>query len=565
MSKPFQPIVCAERYRALSCAVLMSFGAALPNMACADERTDLETLKQTTLNLIQILVQQGVLNQDKADQLVKQAEVKAIETVAAQKKSDSNVVRVQYVPEAVRKQIADQVREEVVAQAKVERWGDANAIPEWVDRLKLEGDLRVGFQGDMFAKSNAPEIFHQVQGQNVANTTENRDRMTVRARLGLNAKVTPEVSAVLRLTTGSSTSPVSTSQTLGQYGSKYGFSLDRAYVRAHSDDFIPWVTASVGRIPNPWFGTDLVWNDNLNFEGIAVQLEPLNQSTKTWRPFATLGAFPMQEVEQSTSVKGKDKWLVGAQVGIEWVPDNRARAKFGLAYYDFHDVSGIRNSNLDTSLNTTAAFNRQKGNTLFNITNPITNTSADLFGLAGDYQLINLTGVVDLNMYNPVHVILSGDYVKNVGFSKEKVLARTGFTVEPETMGYMARVAVGMPTMVLKNDWQVSLAYRYLERDAVLDAFTDSDFHLGGTNNKGFILGAQYGLGKNTWLSARWMSSNEISGSRCPSTFCRCFSMPSSRFLPCLAGALILLPILMGGCAFSPEDIAYRERLESGF
>ena len=50
------------------------------------------------------------------------------------------------------------------------------------------------------------------------------------------------------------------------------------------------------------------------------------------------------------------------------------------------------------------------------------------------------------------------------------------------------------------------------EADAVLDAFTDSDFHLGGTNNKGFILGAQYGLGKNTWLSARWLSSNEIRG-----------------------------------------------------
>jgi hypothetical protein len=66
--------------------------------------------------------------------------------------------------------------------------------------------------------------------------------------------------------------------------------------------------------------------------------------------------------------------------------------------------------------------------------------------------------------------------------------------------------------MLLRNDWQLSLAYRYLEKDAVLDAYTDSDFHLGGTNNKGFILGAQYGLGKNAWLSARWLSSNEISG-----------------------------------------------------
>jgi hypothetical protein len=113
---------------------------------------------------------------------------------------------------------------------------------------------------------------------------------------------------------------------------------------------------------------------------------------------------------------------------------------------------------------------------------------------------------------NPVHVVMVGDYVKNVGFSRSKTLARTGVDEDLQTTGYMARLAVGMPTMLLKNDWQVSVAYRYLEADAVLDAFTDSDFHLGGTNNKGFILGAQYGLGKNTWLSARWLSSNEISG-----------------------------------------------------
>jgi hypothetical protein len=51
-----------------------------------------------------------------------------------------------------------------------------------------------------------------------------------------------------------------------------------------------------------------------------------------------------------------------------------------------------------------------------------------------------------------------------------------------------------------------------LERDAVLDAFTDSDFNLGGTNAKGFVLGGSYGVEKNAWLTARWFSANEIDG-----------------------------------------------------
>ncbi len=46
----------------------------------------------------------------------------------------------------------------------------------------------------------------------------------------------------------------------------------------------------------------------------------------------------------------------------------------------------------------------------------------------------------------------------------------------------------------------------------MLDAFTDSDFHLGGTNAKGFMIGGQYAIYKNTWLAARWMSADEITG-----------------------------------------------------
>lgn len=491
--------------KTLTCLLTL---ALTVNAARAGEREDMETLRQTTMNLIQLLVQQGVLTQDKADLLIKQAEVKAKETVAAEKKAGAGVVRVPYVPESVKKQIADQVREEVIAQAKTERWGDVNAVPEWVDRLKWEGDIRLRYQGDLFASDNPSPLFFNAAGQNISNTSEDRNRFRLRARLGLNAKITQAISAGLRLATGNLQDPVSTNQTLGQYGNKYDFVLDRAFVKAHSDETLPWLTVSAGRIPNPWFGTDLVWDEDLNFEGAALYIDPNAQSSKAWRPFLTLGAFPLQEIEKSDTVQAKSKWLLGVQTGVEWVRDTNARAKVGLAYYDYRNISGIRNEFGLDAFNRTAPQFRQKGNSVFLIDPP----TFSLYALAADYKLLNLTGMVDLNVSDPVHVIVSGDYVKNIGFDSSKVLARTGFNLEPETKGYMARVAVGMPTMLLKNDWQVFLAYRHLEADAVLDAFTDSDFHLGGTNNKGFILGAQYGLAKNAWLSARWLSSNQISG-----------------------------------------------------
>ena len=66
-----------------------------------------------------------------------------------------------------------------------------------------------------------------------------------------------------------------------------------------------------------------------------------------------------------------------------------------------------------------------------------------------------------------------------------------------------------MPTIQQRHDWQAHFGYRRLDRDAVVDAFTDSDFHLGGTDTKGYFLGASYGLDKNTWLSMRYMSADE--------------------------------------------------------
>lgn len=486
-------------------AALMTTG-----LAQAQEREDLEILKQTTINLIQALVQQGVLTADKADQLIKQAETKAKATVAETKRVDQSTVRVQLVPESVRKQIAEQVREEVITQAKAERWGDVNTVPEWVDRFRFTGDVRLGYQRDMFDKSNKEEIFFQAAGQNVENTTEDRNRARLRARLGITASVTPDISANLRLVTGNSGDPVSSNQTLGNYGSKMNFALDRAFLRWRSAQSQSGLSVSAGRIPNPFFSTDLVWDEDLNFDGVAVQLQNTATAANNLRPFATAGVFPIQDVQRSLSNRAKSKYMLGVQGGLEWLPSNDLRTKVGLAIYDFRNISGEANPDGETTTNETAPRFRQKGNSLFDISNP--QNFSGPFALASDYKVVNLTGVVDYRMFDPVHVILTADYARNIGFNSERIKARTGLDFDRQNKGYMARLAVGMPTMQLKDDWQVSLAYRHLEADAVVDAFTDSDFNLGGTNSKGYIVGMQYGLSRNTWLSARWLASREIKG-----------------------------------------------------
>jgi hypothetical protein len=105
--------------------------------------------------------------------------------------------------------------------------------------------------------------------------------------------------------------------------------------------------------------------------------------------------------------------------------------------------------------------------------------------------------------------------VKNLGFDRDKVAARIGPGADVPSgldTGYQIKLKTGYPEPRTFGEWNVSLAYKYLEGDAVLDAFTDSDFHGGGTNAEGWILGAEFGLYRDVWLSTRWMSADEIEG-----------------------------------------------------
>lgn len=488
-------------------------------MAADDASARIEELYETTLNLVQLLVEQKVLTADAADGMLKKARAQAAEKVeqakAAETEANHGVVRVTYVPEHVKREIREQIRQEVVAQAKEERWGDVNAVPEWLDRLKWEGDFRLRYQGDLFSEGNAPETSFQAIGQNVSNTLEDRHRDRVRLRLGLNANITGGVDAGIRMTTGNTSDPVSTNQTLGNTGNKYNLVLDRAFIKLSPiDDLALWG----GRIPNPFFSTDLVWDDDVNFEGAAVSYAPgAQEPQREFKPFITAGVFPLQEVEEKAGVAARDKWLAAAQAGLEWIPSTRARFKLGAGYYHYKNVSGVRNLTPTTTgqYDLSAPQFRQKGNSLFVIDSDANNNNTQddpVYGLAADYRIANLTLVADFADFYPVHVMGSFDWARNVGFDQAEIMTRTGQNIDPETNGYQARLTIGYPRITERHEWQAFVGYRYLERDAVLDAFTDSDFHLGGTNHKGFMIGGQYGIYKNTSLSVRWMSSDEISG-----------------------------------------------------
>ena len=566
--------------------LLIGLAAATP--VRAGEQADLLQLRNTVLNLVDALVKQGVLTKAQADALVKKAEqdaAKQTEAQVAQKpasappenaatvegekalaeKSSGKVVRVPYVPEFVKDQIREQVRNElrqdvvadVMQRAKKEKWGLPEALPEWVSNIKLYGDVRLRDEYSAFGSDN-PKVtdvnnpYYSILTVNSKgvlasscttvssdprscfhNTSANQNQGRVRVRLGMEAKIADSLKFDARLTTGSQANPVSTNQSLGNTGQRYEVQLDRAYLQydGQNSEGFNWLTASGGRIPNPFLSTELVYDEDLNFEGAALTYRhhiggetdsPLIKGNAR-QVFATVGAFPLQNVQFSA----RDKWLFGAQLGANWEFDNQSTFKIGAAYYDYSHITGKRNG-VDSHFNDYSAPQYlQKGNLLFNIANSsIPNSTAGLYALAAKYELIDVTASIDFAQLDPYHVTLTGDIVKNIGYDQQDVLDRTlggqlafrtggaaaASFFKARTLGYQVNLTVGWPKLSKLGDWQVFGLYKYLQRDAVLDAFTDSDFHLGGTDAQGYIVGGKLGLTRNTWFQGRLISTTEIDG-----------------------------------------------------
>jgi hypothetical protein len=441
--------------------------------------------------------------------------------------ANARVVRVPYIPESVRRELREQVKQEVLAQAKEERWANANALPSWLDRFQFYGDARLRWDSFKLGKDNTAAGYQYISGAGLtraadfagnaslnyfpnSNTQDDFNRTRLRLRFGADIKVADTAKAGFRISTGSTSGPTSTNQTMGQGFNKYALVLDRGYITLTPT---PWLSLTGGRIANPFFSTDLVWADDLNFEGFAAHYErPL---TPELTAFATAGWFPLRT---NSPLQTSGRNLQAIQAGMNWHLAPTTDFKFGAALYDYRGIKGELED--DTTYTSVADYGvryeypdglRQRGNTLF-IENAVTDTSLRTFwGLASGFREVSLTGSLDLARFDPVHVVLTGDFVKNLEFDRTKIAERTGATVvDGKDYGYQAKLTVGHPDMTQWGDWSVSLAYRWLGSDAVLDAFTNSDFGMGGTNNKGFILGGSFGLDKNTWVSARWMSSQLI-------------------------------------------------------
>ncbi|MBB1612102.1 hypothetical protein A9978_06570 [Pseudomonas sp. UMC65] len=519
--------------------------------------------ENATINLIRLLVQQGVLKQEQADGLIAQAEKEAQQARAATAVAATGPaaapgdVRVQYVPAIVRDQIRDQVKAEVMATAKQENWAQPNTFPDWISRISFDGDIRLRDESRFFADNNSNEIVDYAKLNDsgpydvnkdtnsklppLLNTREDRDNLfRLRARLGMKAVISPEWTAGIRIGTGSDNNPVSTTQTLGGGFGKKDIWLDQGYLtwKATQD-----LTLTGGRIANPFYSTDMLYSNDLNFDGVAAIFN--HKLSSDWGLFGTLGAFPVEYTNDTATSNGFDKnesdtkWLFGGQVGANWKINRSNSLKGALAYYRFDDIEGQRSSpcapwagapGCDTDGSRVAFM--QKGNSVFllrDITpNPATpglTPQPQFVGLASKFDVLDLNLAWDTELPDDLRLRSQTNFIRNLAYDKGEMLKRSEGEIvnninsqgqfESGGNALMVQFTLGNALEMKKaGDWNLLAGYKYIQPDALPDGFNDSSFHLGGTNAKGYFLGGNYGIDKNIYATARYMSASEVYGPR---------------------------------------------------
>jgi len=519
--------------------------------------------ENATINLIRLLVEQGILKQDKADALIAQAQNEAAQAkqaaastaVAAGPVAAPGDVRVQYVPAAVRDQIRDQVKAEVMATAKQENWAAPNTFPDWASRISFDGDIRLRDESRYYSGNNSNEIVDFAKLNNngpydvnpnsstslppLLNTREDRENLfRLRARLGMKAVISEEWTAGIRIGTGSDNNPVSTTQNLGGGFAKKDIWLDQGYLSWKPMDEL---TLTGGRFANPFMSTDMLYSNDLNFDGVAAIFD--HKLNRDWGVFGTVGAFPVDYTNDTSSSNGFDKeesdnkWLYGAQLGAKWAINSNNRLKGALAYYRFDDIQGQRSSPCEPwagapgcdSDGTRAAF-MQKGNSVFllrditpNPLNPSATPQPQFVGLASEFNLLDLNVVWDADLPQDFKLRSQGNYIHNLSYDEGDMRKRSAGQIvnnldsngeiESGANAWMVQFILGNALdLKRKGDWNLFAGYKYIQPDALPDGFNDSSFHLGGTNAKGYFMGGNYGLAKNVSATGRWMSTEAVYG-----------------------------------------------------
>lgn len=298
-----------------------------------------------------------------------------------------------------------------VTQAGAQASAQATPAPS----VKFNGDFRVRYEYT-----------------STGNGSLQLSREVVRLRAGLTYPLREDVTVRARLATGDPDDPNSTDVTLSSFVNDFAVSLDIASVEVSR----PHWGATAGKFTNPFQYTELVWDGDVNPQGVSGRLI-LGDRAKVSGTLTGLYFIVDQQVNNLSSD------MAGGQLAVN-APSGQWRVTGALGYYNYNIRSLSAAGSGDTRTNRLNA-----GGT----------------GYLSDFEMLDLLFAVDyagMGEKYPLRVV--GDYVHNSGAAD----LNTGWEADL----YLGKAA-------RKGDLRYRYGYGVAETDAVLAAFSHDNTTIG--------------------------------------------------------------------------------------
>jgi len=407
-------------------------------------------MRQGILAITFVLLVFSQISAVKANEAGELRELILKQTEQLQQRLDELEVKQQQQNLETEEKISDAVKNEQVT-----------ALPDnlkWLDKISISGDLR--YRHEHIDRG-------QIKEDGSIGWRNGRDRDRIRARLMIEAILNDEWSLGFRLATGQAdivdgaiyADPISANQTLTEGFSGKDFWLNLAYFDYHPMS-IEGLNVLGGKIKNPFYtvrNNQLVWDSDLAPEGIAGKYAmPFSDSAVL---HFSGGGFWISEESSSA-----DTSLWGAQAYFKQTIGNPDYILAGASFWDYGNIQGKEDE-----------YGVLLGNTNGS-------TDPDVRTWASDFDVLEVFAEYGTRL-GALPAAVFGSWVQNTA------------AVTREDTGWLLGTKLGKA----KDPGSMEFVYDYrdLERDAVVGAYSDSDFAGGVTGGKGHRFGINYQLARN--------------------------------------------------------------------
>jgi len=363
--------------------------------------------------------------------------------------------------------------------------GGAN---KWLKDLKFSGDLRLRYEGQDFTSGNPAE-------------TDPRNRFRFRLRYGFEKTFNEQMKVGFAMASGEQTGgtnvdPTATNVTFDNLFNFKDIFIEKAYA-TYTPNWakigpIEKLEITLGKANNPFElgSSEMVWDRDVKPEGAyeKINIKLINSDNFDLNAYLLGAQYILDEdaVLGSGNLASGDSELFAAQLGVNPVfytpflqrPVDILQAVSFYAYPEYAQ-------NFNFTIGGAAGTSLARGNP--NVVGNASELDARSFEVVESFT--------EMAVY---------PYGLPLRFFCDLAVNANAAASAPSVTGGDFAYAFGTRVGALskKGDWELRYEYRYLGANALVGAFTDSDFGLGGVGKQGNVFKLAYQLTDNLILAS---------------------------------------------------------------